>query len=54
MSNKIITASPTIWNTSPYKVSVYPDEAEGNHKEKNEKIKAKLDDLVEEIPEDHT
>ena len=35
MSNKIITASPTIWNTLPYKVSVYHDEAEDNHKERH-------------------
>ena len=35
MTRKIIIASPTIWNTAPYKVSVYTDEAEGNHKERH-------------------
>ena len=34
MSNKIIIASPTIWNTAPYKVSVYADKAEDRNSER--------------------
>jgi len=32
---KQLIAMPTIWDTRPYKVSAYPDEAEGKHKEKH-------------------
>lgn len=32
---KMIMVMPTIYNTSPYKISVYPDDAEGSHKERH-------------------
>lgn len=40
---RIINASPAIWNTPPYKVTVYPDEAEGNHKERHVAVNVKKD-----------
>ena len=40
IASKIVTsrdviAMATIWNKSPYKVSVYPDDAEGKHKKRH-------------------
>ena len=43
MSNKIIIVSPAIWNTAPYKVSIYTDEAEGCHKERHVLVQASRD-----------
>ena len=40
---KSIIATPTIWNTDNYKVSVYPQSSEGSHKERHVSITVSKD-----------